>query len=267
MHTHSLEGAHVRGLATIAGLVIGSLLASGSAFAQVPDEALEETLEEPAQEYLVELLFFRHRDSATGTQEGWSPRPAEPEPELEPESQVEEEKLEITEEMLAAEELKRSMEESLVRAPRSEFQLLEVSSKLASSSNYAPFAHIGWTQPGYLLDLAPSFPIEAALAGGGTLSGTATLSKGRYLRLDVDIEFRPQGGPPPLGLEENQTAGGLSEPSPQRPMYYIVEQRRSIKSNEIHYFDNPTFGIISQVTPLLTDEEESSIADPATASR
>jgi len=259
----------VRGLPTIAGLVISSLLAGGSAFAQNPDEALEETLEAPEQEYLVELLFFRHRDSASGSQEGWSPRPAEPEPEPEPEpeSQVEEEELEITEEMLAAAELKRSMEESLIRAPRSEFQLLEVSSKLASSSNYEPFAHIGWTQPGYLLDLAPSFPIEAALAGGGTLSGTATLSKGRYLRLDVDIEYRPQGGLPPRGLEENQTAGGLSEPSAQKPMYYIVEQRRSIKSNEIHYFDNPTFGIIAQVTPLLTDEEESSIADRTTAGR
>lgn len=265
MQARLLTGAHVRQLATFAGLILASLLVDGSVCAQ----DTEEKLAEPEQVYLVELLFFLHQGDAGGTLEEWSPRPLEPEPEPEPELETEPEVFEITEEMLAAEELKRSIAESLVRARRSEFQLLAVSSKLASSRYYEPIAHVGWTQPGYLLDIAQPFSIENALAGQGTLSGSATFSKGRYLRLDVDIEYRPQGSFSLVaGREENQFAGGLSEQLSSTPVYYIVEQRRSIKSNEIHYFDNPTFGIVARITPLLSDETEEGLpAEPATASR
>lgn len=245
----------MRRLANVTGLALGSLLLGTSAYAQDSETALSE----PEQEYLVELLFFRHKDETGDTQETWSARPRATAPE------IDEEEVEISEEVLAAEEIKRSLAANLVRARRSEYQLLGISRKLASSRYYQPFAHIGWKQPGYLLDTAPSYRLNATLSGQGTLSGTATLSKGRHLRLDVHVEYRPQGGLPPLTSREDNQNSNLSGASSLTPEFHIREQRRSIKSNEIHYFDNPTFGIIARITPLLTDEPEVSTSDPGTA--
>ncbi len=107
------------------------------------------------------------------------------------------------------------------------------------SSRYRPLAHIGWRQ--FVLDrnLAQAFEIPVDNAKGSYVDGTVRVAVERYLHLNLDLQLHPAN-------QEitNQTIGLDYQP----PEIRLTESRR-MRSKEVHYFDNPRFGVIALITP------------------
>jgi hypothetical protein len=120
-----------------------------------------------------------------------------------------------------------SREISVTAVPGDRFKLGGIEEALRRSHEYQPVAHFGWTQVGYPLNAAPQVDLDALLPQGSALSGKASLSRGRYLHLTLNLSFQPPGGSP----------------------RYFLQQGRRMRSNEKHYFDHPQFGVIAIVTP------------------
>ena len=79
------------------------------------------------------------------------------------------------------------------------------------------------------------------------LTGTLTVSVNRYLHLDTDLYYRPGQ----TAQEETEPPGFFDMFSGEEaPRIFRMHQARRMRSNEIHYFDHPRFGLIVQVTPF-----------------
>jgi hypothetical protein len=118
------------------------------------------------------------------------------------------------------------------------------------------------------------------------VDGTVTVSLQRYLHVNADLVFRepltapmpppeppedapasedtptPEEGPAETaqGWETSET--GVLPPGqpaliPGQPYLqpYVLKQRRRMRSREIHYFDNPRFGLITLITPYEPEPE------------
>ena len=71
------------------------------------------------------------------------------------------------------------------------------------------------------------------------LEGKVALSEGRYLHFGHNINMQ-------------RTYFRLEE---QRAMKFSLTERRQIKEDELHYFDNPWFGSIVKITRYMGEEE------------
>ena len=77
-------------------------------------------------------------------------------------------------------------------------------------------------------------------SGTGELDGTFRFYISRFFHVEINLAFRELGEP---------TLYRVTEPVPGQ-IYRIIEQRR-IKSKDVHYFDNPKFGVLVRVAPLV----------------
>lgn len=82
------------------------------------------------------------------------------------------------------------------------------------------------------------------------LYGTLTLYRGRYLHIDADLRYR---------LRRYQ-ASWTERELPSGPPVYVLDQRRRMRSGELHYLDHPAIGLLVKVTPV----EETAKADEGT---
>ncbi|MGB5541298.1 MAG: CsiV family protein [Gammaproteobacteria bacterium] len=126
------------------------------------------------------------------------------------------------------------------------YRLDNIRGGLAASRGYRVLFHRAWRQPAYDRARAVDYPVHALADNGrNSVEGTITLIKERYLHLDVNLLLMTAGG----------TTPALHADGPgSRPAFRLTEKRR-IKSNELHYFDHPRFGMIARVTPYDSPEE------------
>jgi hypothetical protein len=109
-------------------------------------------------------------------------------------------------------------------------KLTPIETTLKRSRSYQPLAHFGWTQPGFGLESPRPLGIEGFVSSDAGVTGTVTLTKGRYLRLTLDLTWQsPVDG----------------------KRYVLREQRDRMRSSEKHYFDHPYFGVVAIVTPKV----------------
>ncbi len=112
--------------------------------------------------------------------------------------------------------------------------------------------------------LLPSGSAASGLAGAGTtgglagegfsagarapawLEGTLTVSVNRYLHLEADLLY-DSGAPRRPGGLLGIFSAFAPEPAPHR---FRLQQKRRMRSGELHYFDHPRFGLIALVTPF-----------------
>jgi len=180
--------------------------------------AAEDVLPAAPQKYDVELVVFRVV-SPNATPENWAAEQALAGRGVQ---------LDSDEESPAAVAADRGVRElSVTAVPGDRFKLSGIEDALRRSREYQPVAHFGWTQTGYPLNSAPQVDLDALLPQGSPLGGKASLSRGRYLHLTLNISLQPPGGAP----------------------RYFLQQSRRMRSNEKHYFDHPQFGVIAIVTP------------------
>jgi hypothetical protein len=114
--------------------------------------------------------------------------------------------------------------------------------RLRNLAAYEPLVHVGWTQPG--LPEGEAEPFDLKTLGIFNPRGTVRVHLSRFLHITLDLTYQgsAESGP-------GASAGdGLSEiaVAPQ----YRLSATRSARSNELHYFDHPAFGVLVRVTPV-----------------
>jgi Peptidoglycan-binding protein, CsiV len=115
--------------------------------------------------------------------------------------------------------------------------------KLQGISAYQPLVHAGWVQPG--LPETDATPFDLQTLGVLNPRGTVRVHLGTVrLHITLDLTYTAAAGATPApgapdGLDEFALA-------PQ----YRLTTTRSARSNELHYFDHPAFGVLVRVTPV-----------------
>jgi len=133
--------------------------------------------------------------------------------------------------------------DAFTELPGDAFRLNSIRSALAGSRRYRVLSHRAWRQLAYDRAHAVAYPVHVAAARGRDgVTGTITLLKERYLHLVVDLRL-------------TAADGTASAPDQDGTGSRLAEKRR-IRSNELHYFDNPRFGVIARVTPYQEAEEQ-----------
>ena len=130
----------------------------------------------------------------------------------------------------------------------SNLALGEVRNRLRRSAHYRPLVHVGWRLPGLPRSAARPVHVGRSLDDSGaraaegvgaersSVHGTVTVSRARYLQVDVDLLYnRPAS---------SEAAGPSSAPT----RFRIVSERR-MRSGELHYIDHPLFGVLVLLTP------------------
>ncbi|MFK8030528.1 MAG: CsiV family protein [Gammaproteobacteria bacterium] len=163
-------------------------------------------------EYQVEVLVVRNLNPSTGT-------------EVFPLNIEEEEPVETSEESTEIETTTITAE-TFLALDEGELTLTEMADKIRRSRNFRVVNHSGWTQPGFSRDDAVPKVFLTTASTGESVNGYIVLSRERYLRLALDLTMQ---------IDEDQ--------------FQLNTQRRMI-SRQLHYFDNPYFGVIAKITPL-----------------
>jgi hypothetical protein len=208
----------------------------------------------PIPRYEVEVIVFAHRDF-DATEERFDQRPAgfldgpaaglretpvfdestfatsrAPEPVFEPLAEVD---------PAAAERA-----EALIMRPLrpDELKLVTEYRKIRAISAYEPLAHVGWVQPG--LPETDAVPFDLGALGILNPRGTVRVHLSRFLHITLDLTYQAKAS----AAAASQAGDGLDEivlaPS------YRLTATRSARSNELHYFDHPAFGVLVRVTPV-----------------
>ena len=131
--------------------------------------------------------------------------------------------------------------------------------KIRAISAYEPLAHVGWVQPG--LPEADAVPIDLGTFGVLNPRGTVRVHLLRYLHITLDLTYQGKGSAAPTATaragQSAANAGSDSRPSTGdgldeivlAPQYHL-KAARNVRSNELHYFDHPAFGVLVRVTPV-----------------
>jgi hypothetical protein len=123
------------------------------------------------------------------------------------------------------------LQQGLQELPESQFALNDVAGALQRSGAYQVLAHRLWRKDAYDRHNAVPYPLHATQGSAHhELDGSITLLRERYLHLAIDLTLRSSG------------------------TLYRLDEARRIRSGELHYFDNPRFGVIARVTPYGADE-------------
>jgi len=144
-------------------------------------------------------------------------------------------------------------EDQFTELARDFYTIENISYALEHSGRYSVLFHRAWRQLAYDKANAVAYPIHSLAENGrDSVEGVIKLVRERFLHLDVDVHLMSAA----IGTEV------LYSDSPDsQPAFELIETRR-IKSNVLHYFDHPRFGMIAKVTPYIppeadiSDEEE-----------
>lgn len=151
--------------------------------------------------------------------------------------------------------------------PSSQFKLNVQWQRLVSSSRYTPMLHMAWKQNIH----SPSRAVYLGLIAGKhldasqinpsqgpfwELQGGIKISLQHYLYIDSKLLLTEPN--PAAHTQNNNTDSMLNTsngaPKIQTPppalLSYKFDQKRRIRSGEIHYFDHPKFGMIIQIRKI-----------------
>lgn len=178
-------------------------------------------------------------------------------------------------------------ETELTRPPaaRAPLRLGREADRLRRQPGYRVLLHTAWRQPTGSRERAPWIRLsdggDVSVAQG--LDGMARLSLRRYLHLDLDLVLsremelpvalptpQPVAGTVAIPLGKPDGAAGAIPPASSAVSYRRVLQpfrlvdSRRMRSDELHYIDHPTFGVLALATVYQPPvPEEPAVAPPA----
>ncbi|MGZ5621011.1 MAG: CsiV family protein [Methylobacter sp.] len=101
---------------------------------------------------------------------------------------------------------------------------------LAKDPAYRPILHVAWIQPPVEKGLSSPVHIQGA---DGKLNGYLQIQHDQGLQMTVDLELASHSGD---GFKKNEI--------------YRLNEKRSMKLNEVYYLDHPKFGVIAKISSL-----------------
>jgi len=130
--------------------------------------------------------------------------------------------------------------------PEKAYRLTAERNALGRSSQYRPLAYFAWHQA--VLDRTQAVPMKLPDKGHNSgksyVDGSVRVAVERYLHLYLDLQLHTPVNNEQLELLEYDI-----------PEFRLTEHRR-MRSKEIHYFDNPRFGVIALITPYEPQQQE-----------
>lgn len=131
------------------------------------------------------------------------------------------------------------------------FSLGRAFARLDTIDAYTPLIHTAWSQEALLEEEARAF--DLALLGSLRPSGTIRLHRSRFLHLTLDLvlqdDYRYSFAPLAFGDPSWPLAEIVA------PLRYRIDVQRRIRSEEVHFFDHPAFGVLITVRPQPEDPE------------
>ncbi|MFK7993690.1 MAG: CsiV family protein [Granulosicoccus sp.] len=146
-----------------------------------------------------------------------------------------------------------------------DLKLVDSAATIAASGRYRLLRHLAWRQPGlpdkdakavrvalggtvpmfisedtaaypeYFPGALSAIPDRSKAINSSIVNGTIKVRLGRFLHMDTRLAFTDE----------------------QTSQSFRLTQSRKMRSGELHYIDNPRFGVLTQITPL---EDEASTA-------
>lgn len=101
---------------------------------------------------------------------------------------------------------------------------------LSKDATFQPILHVAWVQPVGEGGLNAPVHIQSA---DGKLNGYLQMQQGQGLQMTVDLE-----------LTSNSSDGS------GKGVVYRLNEKRSIKLNEVYYLDHPKFGVVAKISHL-----------------
>lgn len=123
--------------------------------------------------------------------------------------------------------------------------------RLNNLDAYTPLIHTGWSQEARLEEEAQSF--DLAVLGSLRPAGTIRLHRSRFLHLTLDLVLQNDYRYTLAPVAFDEPHWPLAEF--QAPLRYRIDVQRRIRSEEIHFFDHPAFGVLITVRPQPEDPE------------
>ncbi|MEM9171593.1 MAG: CsiV family protein [Pseudomonadota bacterium] len=217
---------------TIAGLIL--LLTTVTGLAQ--DAQPTPDAPPPPPEYEIELIVFEYVGGVVGSREDWDyidTGRAQKQAELDAiaDALVESEPIPI--EVMEPD----TQEPTPERLPleftpliRDDFLLPDIETKMRNSRDYRPIYHAAWRQVIY--DAANESPLPIGRVGQPpeSLTGDTSIYVSRFLHLKLDLQ-----------LTKTRTG---ENGEPMAPLVYTLNERRKMRSGELHFFDHPRFGAV-----------------------
>ena len=125
----------------------------------------------------------------------------------------------------------------------------KISDKLVASGNYTIISHKRWIQ-----DAIPKTEAKLIRIANGEekLDGTLLFYKSRFLHVNMNLvlteELMPVANTDARrDLDGNTASGNIAN-------YFIIKERRRVRSAVLNYFDHPRFGVIVQVNQVKTSK-------------
>jgi hypothetical protein len=161
--------------------------------------------------YEVELIVFRHLDQRGSTPEASATRPPDA-----PDAAA-----------VSAGVTDAAVENAYPPLPAQALRLGNIAAKLRRGGPYQLLYYGGWTQGVARQNRAQPTPLPPQASADAGISGAITLYRERYLHVLVDVALL-------------QEAGGQPR----------IHQGRRLRTQGVHYFDHPQFGVILAVRPV-----------------
>ncbi|MCU7836982.1 MAG: peptidoglycan binding protein CsiV [gamma proteobacterium symbiont of Taylorina sp.] len=251
------------------------LLLSGVSFIvsvqTIAAAAPAQSKQKPKQYYIVELILFRHINRQGEDNEYWDSSVPEIENGFESDSINN-----IPSSALAQYNLNNKKFTPLyggVSALSPEhYQLRDSAAHIKYSKDFQLLAHFGWTQRSLSKNRALPIRITSDQYSENLLpTGTLTLFVSRFLHMKVDLSAgdcvyskNPINKPVSDSISDNQPGEEPSNIDQVKTntntdnfgcvnQTYLFSQSRKMRSKELHYIDNPVFGLLIYVTPYTSN--------------
>ncbi|MYH69772.1 MAG: hypothetical protein F4147_06655 [Gammaproteobacteria bacterium] len=160
--------------------------------------------------------------------------------------------------------------------PKQNYRLAGVRRVMASSREYRHLLHVAWQQPGLdarnvravrldntRFERKAAEQVEVEPEPGQVrdepeytppikiFDGTVKLRKSRFLHLDVDFAYFPDVLQQPDLEMPAQSAGHRRFPAD----YVRLTESRRIKPDDLNYFDHPLFGLVVEVSKIVSADD------------
>ncbi|MEM1437570.1 MAG: CsiV family protein [Pseudomonadota bacterium] len=123
--------------------------------------------------------------------------------------------------------------------PPETFRLADTSAAIERRGEFERLLHASWRQPVYGPDEETSLDLERVGQLPPELGGTASIYVTRFLHLKLDLALADTRAP----ISDTGT------------LIYKLDERRKMRSTELHFFDHPRFGALALISRYEVEEE------------
>ena len=137
-----------------------------------------------------------------------------------------------------------------------ELELDDQARRIRQRKNYHLVTHFAWIQPGYAQADAIAFPLAELAGAGSGLKGDITLYLSRYLHMQFDLSISEPGSLPAANpgaardLSSPITVAALEDRGLAAMPVFRIDEKRRMRSGELHYIDHPNFAALAPVTKV-----------------